>query len=148
MTLRGLLLLILFGVFGFWIYSIVSEHTRPEVVAYKSFAAALQRGNTLAARQYVAANESQPMEAFQNYNQRQSQLFGDDAIAVFTYHRILRRMRSEDNRRSSMRVEQVTRFNRPGSERFYGMESVSVTHSVEMVKETGGWKIYRFFDTF
>lgn len=88
------------------------------------------------------------MEAFQNLNQRQSLILGEDAVVVFNYHRILRRTRSADNRRSSLRVEQITRFNRPGNKRFHGTESVSVIHSVEMVKEADGWKVYRFFDTF
>jgi hypothetical protein len=111
MTLRGLLILILVGVVGYWTYSVVSAHTSPEVVAYKSFASALQRGNSLSARQHVAAGESQPMVAFQHFSERQSQLFNNDGDPVFTYHRILRRSRSQDNRRASLRIEQVIRFN-------------------------------------
>jgi hypothetical protein len=148
MTLRSLLIFILVGLVGYWIYSVVSVHTSPEVVAYKSYASALQRGNSLAARQYVAEGERQPLEAFQHFSERQSRLLHGNAVPVFTYYRILRRNRSEDKQRASLRVEQVIRFNTTEAERFYGSESVSVIHSVEMVREAGGWKIFRFYDPF
>jgi hypothetical protein len=148
MTLKSLLLFILIGLLGYWAYTVVSTHTSPEVVAYKSFASALQRGNSLSARQYVAAGENQPMEALQHFSARQSQLFNNDGDPVFTYHRILRRTRSQDNRIASLRIEQVIRFNTSENQRFYGSESVSVIHAVEMVKEAGGWKVYRFYDPF
>ncbi len=148
MTLRGLLISILIGLLGYWAYSVVRVHTSPEVVAYKSFANALQRGNSLSARQHVAVGESQPMEALQHFSARQSQLFNNDASPTLTYHRILRRTRSQDNRRASLRIEQVTRFNTSENQRFYGSKSVSVIHTVEMVKEAGGWKVYRFYDPF
>ena len=136
-------ILIVIGI-GWWSYGVIRTHTSGDVIAYKSFAKALMRGDGSAARREVARGVDQPMAAFNYREEREEQHF-QGFEKVFTYYRIISHQRTGEGR-SVIRAEQVTRVNAPGESKFYGARRVSIRHTVELIQEQSAWRVLRFTD--
>ncbi len=141
---KQLLIIIIAIATGWWAFDVIRTHTSGDVIAYKSFAKALMRGDAVDARREVARGADQPMSAF-NFQEERREIYFQDSERVFTYYRILSHHRPSDNR-SVIRAEQVTRVNLPGESKFYGVRRIGVIHSVELIREQSAWRVLRFTD--
>lgn len=142
MKLKSLLLLILFGVLGYWLYDYGTTQFSQEVMTYKRYASALLEGDASKVKNFISNNDA--LKPFQDQKARMEFLNGEQR---FVWYRVDHKRFSQDRKTVDLRVTQWVRVDPPGADSFFGTEVRKDVHNVTLVKEQSAWRVERFRDS-
>ncbi len=135
--MRKLLMLALLGYLGYTGYEVVALRQDPAYQVYLAYSQALLDHDTLSLKALAGSPAAlKPLI-------RTGLIPGKSR---FVYHRLLSRQKQADGT-EVWHVRQTTRFDPPGSNTFYGKDSFTVTHTIQLKNNHGTWTVISFEET-
>ena len=135
--MRKLLILALLGYLGYTGYEVIALRQDPAYQVYLAYSQALLDNDILS----VKALSGSP--AALKPSVRAGLIPGKRR---FVYHRLLSRQNQVDGT-EVWHVRKTTRFDPPGSNTFYGKDSLTVTHTIQLKNNHGTWMVLSFEET-
>ncbi len=126
---------------GYYVYDVVKDHTKQEVLTLKQYAKALIKGDMHIARQ-LSLDEKR-MDPFKKRKKRLEALQGD---IRFTYYKIKAVSRSRDGKATKISMLQIIRLNPPGRDSLWGAEKIVNNITAGLVQPKSAWKVDTYSD--
>ncbi|MFU8847984.1 MAG: hypothetical protein ACNA77_04620 [Opitutales bacterium] len=140
--LRKLLTWALILVMGYYTLEYLRTHTSSEVLAYKRFAKALMQDDLYSLRQV-----SSPEVAAKVYSQQSERIkLYQGSRILFSYYKVINRVRASDGKSATLIVEQVSRLSPEGHTGVWGDREVRVRHRVKLEQTGLSWRVTDFID--